>query len=285
MATATGYETREHVSVGVSGGRVSKVQRYGWILRDRPGEFMMIDKSELRIDHDYQRDKVIVRKVREIQANWSWVGCGCILVAMRPDGTLWVFDGQHRVLASRNRADISVLPCLVFEMDAKTQEAAGFLVSNTQRKPVPAIAKFKALVMTGDAAAVAVDSVFKRMGLTISDNCHYRNEIKCVSACLKHAANDPDTFEMAIKVAMSLEENEPVHRDMLDGLVWLQQKYKLLDDQRFVRRFSSISRHDILASMQKFAIAQEKKGERVCGIAILQCVNKGLRQRFGDLDD
>lgn len=285
MTTETAYETCEHVFVGHSNRKVSKVHRYGWILRDRPGEFMMIDKSELRIDQEYQRNKVAVEKVREIQANWSWVGCGCVYVARRPDGTLWVFDGQHRVLASRNRADISLLPCLVFDMDSKTQEAAGFLVVNTQRKPVTATAKFKALVMTGDAAAVTVDSVFNRMGLTVCDSAHCRNEIKCVSVCLNLAAKDPDTFEMALKVALSLEEDEPVHRDMLDGLVWLQHKYKLLDDKRFVRRFSSISRHDIIASMQKFAIAQEKRGERVCGMAILQCVNKGLRQRFGDADE
>lgn len=285
MATAVQYETNEYVSVFSGNGKVSKVQRYGWILRDRPGEYMLIDKNELRIDHDYQRDKVIVSKIREIQANWSWAGCGCILVARRVDGSLWVFDGQHRVLAARSRADITELPCLVFEVESKEQEAAGFLVSNTQRKQVTAIAKFKAMVMTGDSNAVAVDSLLKKLGITVSDNPSCSRELRCVAKCLKHAALSVATLEMAMRAALSLDGDEPVHRDMLDGLVWVERKHGLLSDAKFMRRFSSLSRHDILASMQRFAIAEGVRGDKVSGMAILHCVNKGLRHKFGDADD
>lgn len=280
MTTATMREQREYVH----NGKRSKVDRYGWILRDRPGVFMLINKHELNIDGEYQRKKIAVGKVREIASSWAWAGCGCILVAMRSDGSFWVFDGQHRVLAALSRADIAELPCLVFECDEKTQEAAGFLVANTQRKPVPAIDKFNALVMTNDARALTVDMVFKRLGLTISDNARSRKEIKCVTNCLKHAA-DPESFELALRAAMSLQDDESVHRYMLDGLMWIQRKYRLLEDPKFLRRFASISRKDILASMQKFAGAHDTKSDKVCGMAIMQCVNKGLHKKFGDADE
>jgi len=284
MTTEQKYEPDEYAPLP-NGGKQTKVEKYGWILRDRPGEFMMVDKNELSIDYEYQRDKVIIRKVRELQSNWSWAGCGCILVAMRQDGSFWVFDGQHRVLAARNRADISILPCLVFEVDNKTQEAAGFLVSNTQRKPVTAIAKFKAMVMTGDPTAVAVDSLLKKLGLTVCDTAAHRHELKCVAVCLKHATSGVDVLEAALRAALALDGDEPVHRDMLDGLTWIHKKYRLLSDTRFMRRFSGIGRADIVSAMNRFAIAQENRSDKVCGMAILQCVNKGLRQRFGDIDE
>jgi hypothetical protein len=278
------YETAEYVTGPANKGKVSKVSRYGWILRDRPGEFMHIDKNDLRIDHEYQREKVIVQKVREIQANWSWAGCGCILVAMRQDGGFWVFDGQHRVLAARNRADISELPCLVFEVESKNQEAAGFLVANTQRKPVTAIAKFKALVMTGDPAAIAVDRILNELGIEVSDNPQGGRQIKCVANCLKHAATNAEVLSAALRAAISIDGDEPVHRDMLDGLVWIERRFGLLADSRFMRRFRSVSREDIVLAMQRFAAAEGCRGDRVCGTAILKCINKGLRQKFGEVE-
>lgn len=283
--TVAEYKSDEYVTVASRNGKVSKIKRYGWILRDSPGEFMEIDKHELGVDHDYQRDKVIVQKVREIQSNWSWAGCGCILVAMRKDGTFWVFDGQHRVLAARNRADITTLPCLVFEADSKTQEAAGFLVSNTHRKSVTAIAKFKALVMTGDPAAIAVNRICDEIGIEICDRALSSRQIKCVSNCLKHAAANPDILAAALKAAVILEGDEPVHRDILEGLVWIHRKYDLLSDSRFLRRLSSISRHSMVSAIGRFAAAEGRRGDRVSGMGIMQCVNKGLHQKFGDSDD
>lgn len=285
MATATQYETREYVTVGATGGRMSKVQKFGWIVRDRPGKFSMIDKNDLYVDHEYQRDKVIVQKVRDIQSNWSWAGCGAILVARRPDGTFWVFDGQHRVMAARNRDDIVLLPCLVFDVESKVQEASGFLVANTQRKPVTAIAKFRAMVMTEDAIAVSVDSVLKKLGVVVSDTPRTSREIKCVTNCLKHAANGAAFLEAVLRAAMSIDGDEPASRDLLDGLAWIQRKYELLSDARFMKRLSSMSRADITTAMSRFAAAEGHRGDKVSGLAILQCVNKGLRQKFGDIDD
>jgi len=246
---------------------------------------MLINKNSLRVDHEYQREKLVVQKVRDIQSNWSWAGCGCILVAMRKDGSFWVFDGQHRVMAARNRSDIINLPCLVFEVESKMQEAAGFLVSNTLRKPVTAIAKFKAMVMSGDRNAVAVDSLLKRLGMNVTENPFSSREVKCVANMLKHAAVSMDVLEVALRAAKSLDGDEPVHRDMLDGLVWIERKHGCVADPRFTKRLASMSRHEIVLAIQRFGIAEGHRGDRVSGMAILHSVNKGLRHKFGDNND
>lgn len=284
MTTAQ-FEPTEYVSGPGGKGKISKVARYGWILRDRPGEFMEIDKNDLMIDHSYQREKVLIYKVREIASNWSWAGCGCLLVAMRPNGSFWVFDGQHRVLAARSRSDISLLPCLVFECAEVTQEAAGFLVSNGERKPVTAAAKFKALVLTGDESAMAVQGVFDRLGITLSEQPSRAGELKCIANCLHFASVDVNMLERVLKACLSLCTSEPIIKDVLQGMYWIEKRYGLVSDSRFMNRLCSLSCGEIMASIAKFAAAEGKRGDRVCGTAILKLVNKGLRHKFGDEAD
>lgn len=283
MTTAT-YQTNEQVSGPNGRGRMSKVVKYGWILRDRPGEFAQVNKADLNIDHDYQRDKVIVGKIREIQANWSWAGCGCILVARRIDGSLWVFDGQHRVLAARNRSDISVLPCLVFDVDDKTQEAAGFLVSNSERKPVTAIAKFKAMVMTADPASVDVSRVFDDLSIEYSDRAFGARQIKCIASCLRMAATDLVAFRASLSAAADVCGDSAVHSDILDGLFWIERHHRIVANPRFLRRLNSITKDELLQSIGRFAAAEGKRGDKVSAMGILKCVNKGLRSKFGEDD-
>jgi hypothetical protein len=273
--------TEETVGAPAGGQRVSKIARYGWVVADNPGEFIMVDKKDLNVDHSYQREKIVVGKVRQIASHWSWAGCGCILVAMRRDGSFWVFDGQHRVLAAKTRADIKQLPCMVFECVDVRQEAAGFLVSNAERKPVGALDKFKALVMTGNDAAKIVSDVFDTLGISVTSDPHQARQLKCVSKCLVLAERNAEVFEWALRSTIEVCGDNPVHRDILDGLFWIETKYGLCGTARFDEALAKASRADILASIAKFAAAEGKRGERVCGTGILKVLNYKRRLRFG----
>lgn len=277
--------TQETVGAPNGGQRVSKIARYGWVVADNPGEYMMIDKKDLNVDHSYQREKIVVNKVRQIASTWSWAGCGCILVAMRRDGSFWVFDGQHRVLAAKTRADILQLPCMVFECVDVKQEAAGFLVANAERKPVGALDKFKALVMTGDSAAKIVSDVFEKLAVTVATKPDGSRQLKCVSKCLVLAERDAEVFTWALQSTIAVCGNHPVHRDILDGLFWIEVKYGLCGTDRFDEALAKADRADILASIAKFAAAEGKRGERVCGTGILKVLNYKRRNRFGIEED
>jgi hypothetical protein len=279
---STGVCPEETVGGPRGGARVTKIERYGWAVADTPGEFMQIDKKELNVDHSYQRDNVVVKKVRQIASQWSWAGCGCILVAMRPDSSFWVFDGQHRVLAAKTRADITELPCMVFECVDVKQEASGFLVSNAERKPVSALDKFKALVMTGDATAKVVSDIFAELGVSITAKPCAARQLKCVSKCLVLAERDAKVFEWALQSTIELCGDAPIHRDILDGLFWIEKKYGLCGTKRFDEALAFASRTDILESIAKFSAAEGKRGEKVCGTGILKVLNYKRRHRFGE---
>jgi len=75
---------------------LTKVDRYGWTIKDQPGFMKEINKSLLNVDMQYQRH-ANKSKVLTISSEWSWIACGVVVVAFR-DGKYWVMDGQHRVI-------------------------------------------------------------------------------------------------------------------------------------------------------------------------------------------
>lgn len=265
------------------GGRVSKIERYGWILRDSPGVFMEIDKSELHIDHEYQRDDVNVGKVRAIASSWSWAGCGSISVALRPDGRFFVFDGQHRLLAAKTRADITTMPCMVFECDSVAMEAAGFLVTNSHRKPPTAIDKFRSLVKTEDEAARHVKETLRDLGLEISKTANRPGQIKCIARCMTLATADLESFKKSLMLAERVcRDVSPIHEDIVAGLFHIHRRNGLLDDGRFVRRVLDVGHSSLVDGIRRCRIFRGKGGELTLMEGILAAVNKGLRNRFGE---
>lgn len=263
-----------------NGWAMTKVERYGWSMSDGPGEFRQINKSELSIDHAYQRDKVSQRKVKEIASNWSWRGCGCILVSCRSDGSLWVFDGQHRVLAARKRSDIDALPCLVFNSDSIKSEASGFLSANAERKPISAFDKFRAMVITDDDTCRKVREIFDSLGVCITSNPSKAKELKCVSQCIELARTDIETFEFALSYAIDVCGDEPIHRDILRGLFYLDYHHDLFSDSRFPGAISKVSRLSLVESMKKFAVAQGVSTPKILGQGILKVLNHGRKNKF-----
>ena len=261
---------------------VSKVEIYRWGFADKKGYFAEIDKRDIQVDHEYQREKIAWQKVKDLTRNWSWAGCGCILVAKREDGSYWVFDGQHRVLASMRRADIDTLPCLVFQTHSKVSEAKGFLFANSERKPVLALDKFRAAVMTGDETAVKANDIFKKHAIELDTSPSKPRQLKCVALCLRLVQRNCDAFEWALCSALRLCSDRPVHSDILHGLFWIENKYKLCGDNRFESALMNASPDSILDSIARYAAAEGKRGDAVCGKGILKILNHKRRNKFGD---
>lgn len=263
--------------------KISKIERYGWVLRDMPGVFMEIDKNDLNIDYSYQREDINHYKILEIARAWSWVGCGAILVAARPDGTWFVFDGQHRVLAARKRSDVTMLPCMVYECESLEQEAAGFLITNDQRKPVTAIGKFKSLVTAKDEVAMQVRDAVLRHGLEITKCASKPGQIKCIKRCQVMCSADKDAFEKALSVCVELCSHVcAVQDDLLNGIFACHRRHRLLDDRRFVRRLLDIGPDVLIESIKKTKGFRGTGGDQTVREGVLLAVNKGLRHKFAE---
>ncbi len=271
---AAEYVSGEKTHVGTS-----KVEHYRWTLKDSRGEYMAIDKNELFVDHAYQRDQN-ENKVIEMARSWSWMACGAILVALRPDGSHFVFDGQHRVMAARKRSDITTLDCLVFEVDELHDEADGFLKSNTLRKPVSMMAKFKALIVCNDKHAVAVSALLETLGLSVHKQSK-PGSFNALAWAVKAHARNAKTFEATMRLVATLADGKHyVHESICRGLFQLDIKHNALENPKFIRRLIQVGYQEIFDGVHRAVAYYKKGGDKVWSQGVLDTANHGLRNRF-----
>jgi hypothetical protein len=89
--------------------------KYAWAKTDEPGKLAYINKNILNVDSSYQRTLRDNTRLF-IARNFSWAAFGVLSVANRSDGSLYVFDGQHRLAAAMERPSITQVPCVVFNV-------------------------------------------------------------------------------------------------------------------------------------------------------------------------
>lgn len=271
----------------VHNGRMTKVERYGWSVADAPGKFMMIPKNDLRIDHSYQRPATATDpKVKRIAAEWSWLACGAIIVGLRR-GLPYVIDGQHRVLAAWKRADITELPCIVFETENIIDEASGFRRANKNRKPMQAVEEFNAMLVEGNREAQIVNELVSKSGRKISKGAG-EGTVKCVSVMLKCIKQDEGAFRRIWPVVIEICEDRVLHSEILDGAFYLETN--AADDASIAMkpwrdRFINATYSGMLEAIGTAKAFYSKGGPKVYAQGILSIMNKRARTNLFRLKD
>ena len=260
-------------------GNIDKVARYGWEIKDEPGQLRKLHKDCLQIHPAYQRD-ALASKIKEITANWSWVACGAIVVGER-GGEFWVIDGQHRVLSAKRRSDITHLPCIVFETDGVKQEAIAFLDLNTGRKPVSSIGKFKAMLASEDAAAMIVHETLARLGVEPKATANGPGQIKSVAWMVRRAGENRERFEAVLSLAAQISTDAPIKEMLLDGLWYIDERLDGgIKQKRFTDRCRQLGASRLIDGAKRAAAYFVKGGAAVFAQGIMQEVNGGLRNKF-----
>jgi hypothetical protein len=270
----------------VSGGR-SKIERYRWRGPvDEPGEFMWLDKSIIKVDHEhYQRNPKVATEVTKIAADWSWVACGAISVALRDDGDYYAMDGQHRLLAALRRDDISKMPCMVFLVPGVEFEAKGFLRVNTGRRPLTGLEKFRARVTAGDLAAIKVSEFLRAYGYRLTESTEARGGVKCVTLLANLAQENDEILRAVLGVYRDGFESHAIRERVVHGLAELHRRRAAdLFSKRFIQRCSVVGHDAVIEATAKAAAYYARGGARVFAEGIANALNKGLRAPLIDAD-
>jgi hypothetical protein len=261
-----------------------KRERYEWGPLDDEGQFMLLDKNELNVDETYQRtDDVSASKIGRITKAFSWVAFGVLLVVRRPDGTYWIYDGQHRWLATIRRSDISLVPCYVFDLNSLSDEASAFVRVNIERKPVKALSKDKALKATGEPLSNKVHDIAERLGLVFKESATKGGEIKCIALCRTYAAKNEADFTAVLTLCAELSKREDmeVRKDLMCGFWWIYRAHReWFANPVFLERVRTLGATHLTNACHKEALLQGARGERIAAYGIVNEINKGHRRKF-----
>ncbi len=264
----------------VNYGKISKLERYNWTIQDQPGQMQMIAKGDLQIDHLYQR-YASEDKLKAIARDWSWIACGAITVADR-EGVLFVVDGQHRVLAARRRIDIIDMPCVVFKTHEAKQEAKGFLTAQTQRKPMYALEKFKALLVIEDKAAQLVQKLIDVSGRTIGTKSS-TNSVMCIGVLIRAANSNAEILNNLWPLIISVCEGRALHERIVEGLIYIEKHMPngaSLMDNEWQRRVKKTGADALLDGAAKASAFFSRGGEKVWAAGMIEAINRNHRNRL-----
>lgn len=263
------------------GNVVSKRERYNWKVTDKPGEFHLMDKTDLKVDSSYQR-RHKHQKVMAMAREWSWVSCATICVAIRGDDW-YVLDGQHRVLAALLRDDIKKLPCMLFELETRADEAKSFLKLNTDRRPMSMVDRFKALLMSESHEARVVNELVLSSGRHVASG-GAGNYFSAVQQAIKCVKEDEPALRRIWPVLTAIcEPDKRITQPLLGGM-WYLERHMLQDESlgntHWKRRMVQVGYETLLETIDRAAAFHAGKGMKVSALGIVQAINKGLRNHL-----
>ncbi len=267
---------------GLHNSLIDKVTKNKWRSLGKKGSFEWIQKSKLFVDRSYQRD-ALEGKISSIASDWCWESCGAISVMQRSDGQYVVIDGQNRTLASWKRSDITHLPCMIFESQGVHHEATAFVEINTNRKAVSAYAKFKALLVAGDATARQIADAVQENGFVIRPDTGSTKTITCIAACQRVYHQNPGKFRETLKVACELAALDDVslHSVLLLGLAALNRKISVgLSDKKLQDRLKEVGARALVSEARKASYRAGKGGEAIWAEGMLDIINRKRNAKF-----
>jgi hypothetical protein len=264
-----------------NGKRMDKVTKYGWTIVDGQGEFALIEKTRLKVDASYQRDKQ-TKEVLKIASEWSWTACGALIVAAR-DGELWLVDGQQRHAAALRRSDIKKLPCLVFDTESVAQEADAFSRVNTHRRPVSAIDRYRAGLTAGYETELFVSELLASLGIELTNSAAKPGQLKAISSVVQMAkVNREGCARVLTLTAMLCNESDSYVKDVLLKAFWYIDRNSThrVDDGRFEQRAFAVGASVLEHEATRKAVLVGSAGPAVLAAGVLVAMNKGLRSKF-----
>ncbi len=266
------------------GTSLDKVNRYAWFSESRPGVFMEIEKHRLNIDGRYQREKISNDKVLTIASEWDWKLFNAISAIRREDGSLWVFDGGHRVRASFYRSDILYLPCMVFDACGVENEAKAFVAAGTMKTNISAHHRFKASICAKEPITLKTKAILDKHGYVASKSDNNKFGFQAISTLVKIVKEDSQLADKVFEsCAMIANEDEQITSSVLAGLFLLAKRLNGKVDILASAYVNKLAKKGM--AFINVAINREKHimgigGARVSAKAILDILNHGKRKKI-----
>lgn len=263
-------------SVPVFGVPVSRVDRYGWTVADAPGKYVQYHKQDLIVDKSYQRD-LRQNKVLLIAREWSWIACGALIVIEHPEiqNKYLVIDGQHRKAAADLRHDITRLPCLVFEIGSKKDEADGFLKINTMRTGLTKFEKVNAQIIRGDESILSIKAMVEKTGHTLSKGDGPK-DVRCIAAIERAWNIDSELTERLWPIVVYVCDDKQVTKTIWDGFFYIYQRH---DIEPHAAKLKKLGKEKIIQEIAKATAFLGVGSIKAYAHGVLKLINYGRQEK------
>lgn len=237
---------------------------------------------DLRIDPSYQRE-VRPGWVKHIVDNFDPYLLDPLDVSRRVDGSHYVMDGQHRLLALREMGyDDQFVDCLVFDGLTVQQESRRF---NTQdnRKQLTALERFRSRLIEGQSAELTVNEVVRDCGFRIDFARHNRSgSIRCVGSLLQARKVGGATHLRNLLMAVRDAYGAEVAPDalMVDGISMFLRHYEgQYDMARLIDALKSVAPEQLAREAKSYQGATRSSAKASYATVLAKdYYNKGLRK-------
>lgn len=260
---------------------VNKVERYQWKPPGDEGRFDRLPKTLLILDSGedgYQRSPQHP-KALDIARDFAWEAFGTLLVALTLDGKFFCYEGGHRLAAAMLRSDIAKVPCMIYRMETRAQQAQMFLLANTRRKQMDANQKHKAGVCARDSIAIAIDNLMEEFGYRPSKD-KGNNVVGCVAALRRCYETDAPAARQAFALATEIANGRMIHDILLQGLFYIWRGTDTEVGKSMHRcRLVHIGMDELIAAAKREAATYAKGGQRIWAEGMIKAINKGRPAR------
>lgn len=250
-------------------------------------EMALTPLADLRIHPAYQR-KISdggMSRIRKIISGFQWARFGALSVSRDADGTLWVVDGQHRMIAAR-ALHLTEVPCIITHSDLQDQ-ARDFVGINSVRTSVASIDKFRARVTSGDETALAVASLLDTLAIStdIAAGASLKpRETRAVSLLEKLVKrHDAGSVGDALEIMLDAQPDQPNLLTAFNIEAVATVYMRMLDAKRDTARLQAALVETDFESLKDNAgqlvkLQGGKTAQRGAEL-LLREVNKGLREK------
>ena len=208
--------------------------------------FMEIPVEKLHIDMSYQRDQTeqaVAKIVGKFDANQA----GPPTVNKRPDGSLYIVDGGHRLEAAKLMGT-KTLTCRIISIPVE-DEAALCIALNKNTVRFAPVQYFKANIRDGNPAAVEIARILAERDLRIGAS-HSPQVIGCVGALLT-LYRKRGTVGLAKVIDTTLgawpsDEPRRFAGQILNGIDVFYETHPRADSDRLISRLSCVTTSHLL---------------------------------------
>lgn len=229
-----------HSKTGDHGRQVPLIDQLRTAIPDLPVCLLVLPIDRLMIDQTYQRK--LSPSHKRIARNWNRRAAGMLIIGRRPDGSLWVIDGQQRLGAMRILG-VSSWPCQVIDTAGAEDEAKIFSILNGGRTALTGRDVFRSRLASNEPLALLVCQICNECGFrfSLSSNCG-TNEIGALSTIYAIASTDdgPEILRKTLRLIRSAwpGDRSAIQATYLRGVAYFFSKHGgRIDERRAINVF------------------------------------------------